>query len=181
MHTQFVAVRKCASLLFGLLILVGFYLASRYSYLLFHSLVELFSVVIAFTLFIVAWNSRRFVDNNYVLFIGSAYLFVGGLDLVHTLGYPGMEIFPGDDANLATQLWIAARYLQSLSFLVAPVFLRRKLKIGFVFGVYAFVCFLFLGAIFLNHFPVCFVKGVGLTVFKKLSESPRVNQEQDWD
>ncbi|MBS3917293.1 MAG: hypothetical protein KG012_00255 [Deltaproteobacteria bacterium] len=38
----------------GVLILTGIYLTSLYSFLLFHSLAELFSIVIAFGIFIVA-------------------------------------------------------------------------------------------------------------------------------
>jgi hypothetical protein len=29
--------------------------------------------------FAIAWNSRRFLENNYLLFLGIAYLFVGAL------------------------------------------------------------------------------------------------------
>ena len=49
------------------------YVLSLYSYLLYHSIAEIFSVVIAVGIFMVAWNSRKFMDNNYLLFIGIAY------------------------------------------------------------------------------------------------------------
>lgn len=42
----------------GLLILGGLYLTIHYNYLLFHSLVEAFAIVIACSIFIVAWNTR---------------------------------------------------------------------------------------------------------------------------
>jgi len=58
------------------LALLGFYLISRYSLPLFHSIAGLFSVVIAGGVFAVAWNSRGFLENNYLLFLGIAYLFV---------------------------------------------------------------------------------------------------------
>jgi hypothetical protein len=96
------------------------YFTSTYSYLLFHSIAEIFSVVVAFGIFMLAWNSRRFLDNNSLLFIGIAYFFVGMIDILHTLAYKGMGVFSGYDANLPTQLWIAARYLQSISLLLAP-------------------------------------------------------------
>lgn len=92
-----------------IVILAGLYIASRYNYLLFHSLAEIFSIFVACGIFVVAWNSRRFMDNNYLLFLGIAYLFIGGLDLAHTLAYKGMGIFSGYDANLPTQLWISDR------------------------------------------------------------------------
>lgn len=155
----------------GLVILGGVYLTSLYSFLLFHSLVELFSVVVAAGIFIVAWNCRRLMDNNYLLFLGIAYLFVAAVDTVHTLAYKGMGVFTGFDANLPTQLWIFARYLESLSLLVAPFFLRRRLDVNIQFSVYAAVLALGFGAIFYwSVFPDCFVEGKGLTPFKKISE-----------
>jgi hypothetical protein len=51
------------------------YLSSRYSYLFFHAVAELFSVIIAIGTFVIVWNARRFLDNNYFLLIGIAYLF----------------------------------------------------------------------------------------------------------
>lgn len=163
--------KKSVAFIAVTLILFGLYLSSLYNYLLFHSLAEIFSIVVAWAIFIVAWNSRRIMDNNYLLFIGIAFLFIGGLDLVHTLGYRGMEIFHGYTANLPTQLWIAARYMESVSLLIAPLFLGRRLRADLVLMVYALVTALVLGSVFYWHiFPMCFVEGVGLSPFKKISE-----------
>ena len=151
-------------------ILFGLFLTSLYSYILFHSLTEIFSIVIGCSIFILAWNSRRRLDNDFLLFLGIAYLFVSGLDLIHTLAYKGMEVFPGYDANLPTQLWIVARYVQALSMLIFPLFLRRKLNVYLTYLGYGAVTFLLLWAIFARVFPACFVEGVGLTPFKKVSE-----------
>ncbi len=78
-----------------MILLVGLYAGSHYNYLLFHSLAEGFAIVIACGIFIVAWNSRKFIDNQYLLFIGIAYLFIGVLDLAHTFSYKGLKILPG--------------------------------------------------------------------------------------
>jgi hypothetical protein len=161
---------KLVTTIYGIFILLGLYLLSLYHYLLFHSIAELFSVIIACGIFIVAWNSRRFLDNNYLLFLGIAYLFIAGLDLVHTLGYKGMPIFKGYDTNLATQLWITARYMESLSLLIAPLLFGRKIRIRLIFALYIGVFSLSVGSVFGNIFPTCFVEGTGLTLFKKMSE-----------
>ena len=154
-----------------IVIIAGLSLTSRYNYLLFHSLSEIFSIFVACGIFVVAWNSRRFMDNNYLLFLGIAYLFIGGLDLVHTLAYKGMGIFSGYDANLPTQLWISARYIESMSLLIAPLFIHRKLNTRVVFVSYALLASLMLASIFYwNIFPDCFIGGTGLTRFKKISE-----------
>jgi len=155
----------------GVFVLIGLYITSLYSFLLFHSLAEIFSIVVACGIFMLAWNSRHLLDNNYLLFIGIAYLFIGGLDLIHTLAYKGMGVFHGYNANLPTQLWIAARYMESISLLSASFFVGRRLRKNNVFVGYALVTALLLGSIFhWNLFPACFIEDVGLTPFKKFSE-----------
>lgn len=147
------------------------YLASLYSYLLFHTLVEIFSISVCICIFVICWNTRDLMQNGYLLFMGIAYFFVGILDGVHTMAYKGMGIFQGYDANLPTQLWIAARYLQSISLLVSPLFLRKKPNLTWLFAVYVSACLLLVGSILSgNMFPVCFVEGYGLTSFKIISE-----------
>lgn len=154
-----------------LAVFAGLYLAKLYSYVLFHNLAEMFSIVIAGSIFVLSWNSRHYSDNNYFLFIGIAFLYIAAVDLIHTLAYKGMGVFPGYDANLPTQLWIGARYIQSLSFLVAPFFLNRKLKTHYVFIVYTAVLItLFLSLFSWHNFPACFIEGAGLTPFKVFSE-----------
>ncbi len=159
-------------LLTGGLLLLGLYLTSLYNYLLFHSLAEIFSIVIAFSIFILAWNCRNIIDNKYLIFLGIAYLFVGFIDIVHTLAYAGMGVFQGFDANLPTQLWIIARYLESLSLLIACFILdKRKMKINFIIlGYIITLSLLFLSIFYWKIFPSCFIEGSGLTPFKKISE-----------
>jgi PAS domain S-box-containing protein len=159
------------SILLIIFSLFALYLTSRYNYLLFHSLVEIFSVVVAFGIFIIAWNSRSLLDNHYLLFIGVAYLFVGAIDLIHTLAYKGMGVFKGQETNLATQLWIGARYLESLSLLIAPCFIKRRVRASLEFlGYMIIISLLFMSIFYWKFFPVCFTEGLGLTPFKKISE-----------
>lgn len=153
------------------LVLAGLYLTSLYSYLLFHTIAEMFSTAVVMAIFLLVWNARRSLDNNYLLLIGIAYLFIGGLDLIHTLAYKGMGIFRGSEENLPTQLWVAARYLQGISLLIAPLFIDKKLNLKFALAAYVTAVALLLGSIFYwDVFPVCYVSGEGLTPFKKTSE-----------
>ncbi|MBS3813263.1 diguanylate cyclase [Candidatus Bipolaricaulota bacterium] len=157
--------------IFAFALTAGAYFLSTYNYLLFHSLVEIFSIVVAFAIFAVAWNTRSYHDNDYLIFFGIAYLFVGGIDLLHTLAYKGMGVFPEYGSNLATQLWVLGRYLESVSLLIAPVFFTRKLNYKRAFAGYSFASLLLLLSIFYwGIFPDCFVPGSGLTTFKVVSE-----------
>jgi PAS domain S-box-containing protein len=172
------SMRKQSSLSFGpvevtagMLSMIGLYVVSRYSYLAFHTLVELFSIVIGFGLFMLAWNSRRIINNNYLLFIGIAYVFVSGVDLIHTLAYKEIDIFQNRyGTGLTTQFWIAARYVESLALFAAPFWVRRKLRPQWTLVGFATLTGFLLASIFLRVFPVCYVEGVGLTRFKIVSE-----------
>jgi signal transduction histidine kinase len=164
-------VHKVGTVATGTIIVVALYLTSLHSYLLFHSVIELFTITVAVGVFAFAWNARRFLDNNYLLFVGIASLFVSVLDLVHTLAYQGVGVFGQHTSNLATQMWLAGRYLQSLSMLVAPFFLGHKLRPYLTIVAFAVVTSLLLATVFAWHvFPTAYVDGVGLTAFKKISE-----------
>ncbi|HIJ94314.1 MAG TPA: PAS domain S-box protein [Desulfuromonadales bacterium] len=145
---------------------------AQQNYLLFHGLAELFSIVIAFGIFVIGWNSRNFYRNNYLLFIGIAYLFVAFFDILHTLAYKGMGVFTGfDDNNLPPQLWLVARYLESGALLIAPAYFNTTLNYRRIFTVFSGLSLSALYAIFYARiFPTCFIAGVGLTPFKRISE-----------
>lgn len=148
------------------------YLTSRFHYLLFHSIAEIFSIVIASAVFMISWNSRELTKTPSLVYLGIAYLFIGILDLFHTLSYKGMAIFTDYDFY-ANQVWIAARYVESLTLLFFFTFVstRKRIPFGAIFYGYAVLTGALLAAIFLwRIFPVCFVEGEGLTPFKKISE-----------
>ncbi|NLE95765.1 MAG: diguanylate cyclase, partial [Dehalococcoidia bacterium] len=151
--------------------LVLLYLLSRSNYLLFHAGVELFAVVVGFAIFVVSWNTRRWVSNDYLLFIGIAYLFVAVVDVFHTLAYAGMGVFPQFTSNEPTQFWVLSRYIEAFTLLIAPLFLMRRLRPVPEFAVYSVVtAFGLLSICRLSLFPDCFVPGEGLTTFKVVSE-----------
>ena len=161
---------KIRSVFWGTVILGGVFLVSRNNYLLFHSIVEVFSVCIAFAVFLVVWNCRRFIQNNYLKLIGTAYLFIAILEFLHYLSYKGMGIFSGYDANLPTQLWIASRYLLAASFLIGFFFLKRTVNLTATLFIYAAVFSLIIFSLFIvPFFPDCFTSE-GLTPFKIASE-----------
>ena len=148
----------------------GLYASSLYSYLLFHTLVEIFCVFVMLAVFLLSWNSRRLLDNHYFLFIAISFITSGALEVLHTFAYKGIGIFPGYDANLPTQFWIAFRYVFSLSFLAAPVFITRKVNVAATLTAFTVVTAILISAIFAGYFPDCFIEGRGLTPFKVYSE-----------
>ncbi|MBJ6801968.1 MASE3 domain-containing protein [Geomonas propionica] len=161
--------RILSLVLFSLAILI-LYVCSRYSYLLFHTMVEVFCVLVTLGVFLLAWNSRKFLDNHYFLFLAMSFAISGVLELLHTFAYKGIGIFVGYDANLPTQLWISSRYVVSLSFLAAPFFIKRKLNLAAALAFFGGTATLLILAIFAGQFPDCYIEGKGLTPFKIYSE-----------
>ncbi|MFX1496340.1 MAG: MASE3 domain-containing protein [Promethearchaeota archaeon] len=153
------------------LILILIILTSFYSYLLFHTLAEFFSIVIKITIFSILWNSREHLDNSFFLVVGLSFIFIGFIDLLHTLAYTGMNIFFGYGTNLPTQLWIAARYLQAITFLIASLVLRKTVNGNYFLIGFSLYTGLIITFIFMGIFPVCYIDpNLGLTPFKIISE-----------
>ena len=150
--------------------LCGCYALSQSNYLLFHTLVELSTAVVSCAVFIFFWNSRQYLDNGFFLFIAVACLVAGTLDLTHALAFQGVSILPDMTGNESLQAKIAGRWIASLSFLIAPLFLRRRINLPLTLTVYGAVLVLTLAAIFRWHvFPACYVPGRGMTAFEHVS------------
>ena len=146
------------------------YLASLYSFLLFHSIIEVISIVISGGVFLIGWHSRKYMNSSFFLVLGVSFLFISIIDLIHTLAYSGMGVFLEFDANLPTQLWIVARYWQALSYLFATMVIKKKIKANYLFVSYIIIIIILLTTIFQGFFPVCYIEGSGLTPFKIISE-----------
>ena len=146
------------------------FLTSNYNYLLFHTLAELVSIIIAGGIFVIGWNSRKHIDNSFFLVMAIAFIFIGLLDLIHTLAFKGMGIFSGYDSNLPTSLWIGARYFQAFTYMVGIALINKKINANNLLGSYAIITGLILILIFGGLFPICYIEGIGLTPFKIISE-----------
>jgi hypothetical protein len=152
----------------AIIIFIVLYIISVDNYLLFHGIVELVGIAIAFSIFILVWNTRKLLPDAFFLIIGISLLFTGSLDLIHTLAFKGMGVFAGTNADLPTQLWIAARYFQSIAIFIATLFIGksitkdRKYDADIVLGTCATTFVLFLTSIFYwQNFPHCFIEGTG--------------------
>ena len=152
-------------------ILLLFFL-SIYRYLLFHSVAEVISIVISGGIFFIGWNSRKYMNSSFFLIVGTSFLFISVIDLLHTLSYSEMNIFLDYDANLPTQLWIAARYWQSLSYLIGAIAINKKVNASYLMAGSVIIISILFFTIFTGLFPTCFIDivGQGQTPFKIISE-----------
>lgn len=141
-----------------------------YSYPLFHSLVELFTVVIALLAGVVGWHTFPFARNHFLLFLAAGYFWVGVADLFHALSYKGISVFPPDGGNRATQFWLVGRYLEAVLLFAAPFFLQRPLPRTWPFFGFAGATLVLGGLVLTGAFPTAFDPRTGLTPFKVVSE-----------
>ncbi|NTU59440.1 MAG: PAS domain S-box protein, partial [Deltaproteobacteria bacterium] len=145
---------------------------ARHQFLLFHTVVELLGIAVGWSVFLLLWNARNLVGDKAFTFLGAVYLLTGFLDLLHTVSYKGMGLFPGAATpNLATQLWVAGRLLETAGLVAFPLLLGRRFSLPAALTALALGAGGLLVSIFLwPVFPDCFVEGSGLTPFKKAAE-----------
>lgn len=69
-------------------------LISTFSYLLLHTLVELFSIGVAFAILLLVWNTREGQGIGLLRIIALGFGGAAVIDLAHVLAYKGMSVFP---------------------------------------------------------------------------------------
>ena len=143
---------------------------SFFNFLLFHTLAELFSIVIGILMAVVVWSTYVFSRNHFLMFLGCGYFWVAGLDLIHAFAYKGMHLLENGGGNMAVQYWLASRYLEAVLLLVSPLFLTRPVHRKYTFTLFGVITSSLCLSIVTGRFPTGFVEGVGLTPFKVASE-----------
>lgn len=156
--------------------MIGFVLAaailyplSRSNYLVFHSVIEHASVIVFMSVFLLVWNARDYLQSGFLLQIGLASLPVAILDWTHSMAYHGMTVFGPVGRNLATSLWVQARFVQATSILLAVIVHSlhfRPVRPASYLAIWMALGALFMGLSFGDLFPVCFDERSGLTPFK---------------
>jgi signal transduction histidine kinase len=146
-------------------------------YVLFHNISELFSILVSLSIFGVGWFTFERSRDRHSLLLSAAFLVIGLLDLMHTLSNVAMPPFiTVNSSNKSTQFWIAARLFQGIAFLAcASVYsgrygarLSKKclLPVALLVPLSVFTLIIF----YPQFVPDTYVRGAGLTPFKKISE-----------
>ena len=145
-------------------------IVSNFNFLLFHTLAEFFAITIAILTCVVAWNTYPFTRNNYLMYLGVGYFWIGILDLLHALAYKDMGVISDGGVNMAVKFWIGTRYLEALLLLSAPWFLTHSFQRFRAFIAFGLISFVIIFLVFSGIFPEGFIEGKGLTTFKVYSE-----------
>ncbi len=157
-----------------LLVMLGLFLVLEYArslhYLLFHTMVEGFAVVVSLSIFVLAWASNRNLVNGYLIILGSAYGAIALIDSFHALTFKGMNIFPDVSLNYTNQFWLTARFMEAAALLLAPLFVLKKPNFVYLSsGFFTFAALASL-AVINQLLPATYLEGVGLSPFKIYSE-----------
>ncbi|AEY68085.1 MASE3 domain-containing protein [Clostridium sp. BNL1100] len=149
---------------------------TRYSYhLLFHTSAELFVCVISFGLFFISINTSSMLKNNFIVFLGIGYFFIGIIDMFHIFIYSGVSIiFKTGDQSRVVQFWMSGRYMTAFTLLGSTLLLYKnlnKFRTWLIFLAYFLAsCGVIAAILYFKVFPACYVAGHGLTRFKIISE-----------
>lgn len=152
------------------IVLSALLLIAQYDFLIFHTLAELFTIIISFIMFSLAWATYDYSKNLVLLFLACGYLWIGSLDLMHMLTYKGMNIFSQDLGNIGVQYWLGARYSEALLLLTAPILAPKAYNKFYLVTIFGLVALSINMMIYWDIFPTGFIDGVGLTPFKIYSE-----------
>ena len=152
----------------ALLVILG--LTRIHSYLLFHTLTEIAFVVVGLAVFVIAWSLREFLEDDFPLFLGIALLAVAVLHIVHLIDYPDLGTL-SHSPDPPTQIWLGARLMTAISFMIAPFVAGRRLRVGAVFaGYFALDALLLMSIYWWRVFPAAQSKLGTFTTFKKVGE-----------
>jgi len=155
----------------------AYHILDAATYLVFHNVSELFSVVVALSVFGLGWFAYSRSKDRHALFLSLAFLAVGLLDLMHTFTYRGMPaFFSYNNPNKATEFWIISRFFTAAAFLVSAFISfdpsdKHLYRYGWLSIALAIPALSFaLVVLFPGILPDAYVDGIGLTPFKRASE-----------
>ncbi len=159
-------------LVFDILVILMLYFAGLNNYLLSHGLAELFVVVLHMLVFVIVWNARAYLKNDYLLFFGVALVAAIPLDLLHAFFYGiGNTSYADPETDITAQLWMTARFIEAGSLAAAPFFMRRMVKVETVLTSYAVLTGFALLSIFYWHiFPTIHVNGLTESIVERVGE-----------
>ncbi len=156
--------------LFFVFIVLVLGLSRSVHYLLFHTLAELISIAVSFSIFTLTWASRQHIQNGYLLLLGAAYVSIGTVDVFHTLTFKGMNLLPSVTTNYPTQFWLTARFIEAVALVVAPLVIKRDMHFSVLLFAFALLALIGCAATVSGVLPATHIEGVGLTGFKIYSE-----------
>lgn len=137
---------------------------------LFHTLVELFAIGIAMMSFVIAWNTYPLSKKPFLLYLGCGYLWVGVIDLAHTLTFADVGVLPVTQVDTTLKLWIIARFFEAFILLSSVQALNKSFNPSILLLSFGLFSFFSIAAVAYGLVPQMLIPGQGLTKVKVFSE-----------
>lgn len=136
------------------------------NFLLFHTIVEFVTVIIAVLAFVVAFNTYPFSQSHFLMFLGCGYFWVGMLDLFHALSYSQIGVFNWQAEDASVHFWVFARLLEAGTLLFFVDFIARPVSRTSLFLFFAGIVAIFVVLESTNSLPAFYRPDAGLTFDK---------------
>ncbi len=139
-------------------------------YHFFHVTVDLATIFLALMIYIISVYSGEYTKGTNLLFVGVAYLSVAVIDLNHLINEGGFSQ-RHLDINVATQLWMGARFTEAfvLYFAYCRLIKRDYLNYKILLASFGATTLLILSVVSLHKYlPVMYDVEIGYTLYKKV-------------
>ena len=154
------------------LIFIFSILVARYTegHVLFHSLAEIFTVLVGITMAVVSYFTYQFTKNNFLLYLGLGFFWIALLHLFHMLTFKGVMIYSVYSVNTTLTFAVSSHLFEALLLITAPFInfsIISKTKLFLLFGFNsAFIYWL----AFSQYRPNLFIEDIGTTSLKIAAE-----------
>ena len=156
---------------------LGQWVKNEPAYLLIHTIIEGFAVLISFMIFSVGWNSYHKPQRMNIVVLACAFLVGGAVDLGYILSYQGMpDLISYNSPHKAIIFWLAARLLVVATLLAVSLFKWKAPVVPIIRYILLAVSVFFMGFIYFiglfhaHSVPITFIDGLGPTGFKTTAE-----------
>lgn len=152
-------------------IVVFLFIMGNYNYRSFHTVSELITLFVDFSILIIAINTFGTTENKYFMFLGMAHGFAGMFDLLHVLTMSDLGGFFSYNIDIGYQLWTCSRFIQIIAFLFSCKLFYSDINL-----IDSFICLLtssvllLLSIFYWKVFPKCYTTQNRISSFKMLNE-----------
>lgn len=145
------------------------------NYLFFHSLIEMAEIFVGIGVSVTVYHSTKIMKNGIFRYFGLLFLFLGVFQIIHFFSYNGVSVFQLNGYNIAIQISISSKLLDSLSMLLLIILpidvVRNNLNVKKIFITYFTVSTLItIFLVYNKYFPQCANENAEPTTFKFLGE-----------
>lgn len=124
------------------------------NYVTIHLLIEIFIIVATMSTALQIWTSSKYNLTNRVVYLSSLFMFIGIIEVLHTLSYKGMPFFIYDsDPYIATWFYITSRLILPLGLIAIFSTSEKQVNNDFRIVVWMLVSVLICFTIYIVYIP----------------------------